>query len=126
LICGYKSPHSDVHTFLDKLEILVDRIIKKEKANNLRRLEYKPFPEAVPYDAINRNKVSIRQLPLFQKNEQVQTYVLINTVTVPTRVTNSSESLIDVMVTNRQFNMNFTEIIKIDVSDHLALLIWSV
>jgi hypothetical protein len=45
LICIYRSHHSDVHIFLDKLETLVDRIyIKKEKINNLWRLECKPSP----------------------------------------------------------------------------------
>jgi hypothetical protein len=45
LICIYRSSHSDVCIFLDKLETLVDRIYKKKKEiNNLRRLEYKPSP----------------------------------------------------------------------------------
>jgi hypothetical protein len=31
LICIYRSPHSEVHIFLDKLETLVDRIHKTGK-----------------------------------------------------------------------------------------------
>jgi hypothetical protein len=68
---------------------------------------------------------------LLQENEQKQVlenilvpYDLINTVTVPTRVTSSSESLIDVMVTNRQFNKNYIEIINMVFSDHLAHTLW--
>jgi hypothetical protein len=66
---------------------------------------------------------------LLQANDQVQalknilvSYDLINTVTAPTRVTSCSESLIDVMVTNIQFNKNYTEIVNMGFSDHLAIL----
>jgi hypothetical protein len=51
-------------------------------------------------------------------------YDLINTVTAPTRVTSYSESLIDVMVTNKQFNKNYTEIVNMGFSDHLAQILW--
>jgi hypothetical protein len=47
LICIYRTPHSDVNIFLKKLELLIDRIHKKkkEKMNNLRRLDYRSSPQ---------------------------------------------------------------------------------
>jgi hypothetical protein len=60
---------------------------------------------------------------LLQKNEQAQvlvSYNLINTFTVPTRVASSSESLIDVVVTNKLFNMNHTETVNMGFSDYLG------
>jgi hypothetical protein len=51
-------------------------------------------------------------------------YDLKNTVTAPTRVTSCSESLIDVMVTNKEFNKNYIEIVNMGFSDHLAHILW--
>jgi exonuclease III len=64
---------------------------------------------------------------LLQENNHVQAlqsillaYNLINTVTSPTRVSRSSVSMIDVMVTSKQFNENFTEVVNVGYTDHLA------
>jgi hypothetical protein len=110
LICIYRSPHSDFRIFLDKLETLVDRIHKKRK-------------KLIICGDWNIN--------LLQESEQAQTlenilvsYDLVNTVTVPTRVTGSSESLIDLMITNINFSKNFTEIVNMGFSDHLAQILW--
>jgi hypothetical protein len=70
LVCVYRSPHSDILIFLDKLETLVDRIQKKKKkTDNLWRLEHKPSPGEWSGMALKNILVS---------ND------LINTVTVPT------------------------------------------
>jgi hypothetical protein len=68
---------------------------------------------------------------LLQENEQVKalenilvSYDLINTVTVPRRVTSSSESLIDVMVINRQFNKNYIEVVNMGFSYQLVQILW--
>ena len=50
-------------------------------------------------------------------------YDLINTVNSPTRITSSSESLIDVIVTNKEYLDQSTTVIDLDLSDHLAQLI---
>jgi len=50
-------------------------------------------------------------------------YDLINTVNSPTRITCSSESLIDVIVTNREYLEQSTTVIDLGLSDHLAQLI---
>jgi hypothetical protein len=68
---------------------------------------------------------------LLRENEQIQafenilvSYDLINTVTVPTGVTSSSESLIDMVVINRQFNKNYIEVANMGFSDQLAQILW--
>jgi exonuclease III len=95
---------------LDKLETLVDRIHKESKK---------------PIICGDWN------INLLQENEQtwaleniLVSYDLRNTVTVPTRVTSSSKSLIDVMITNKHFNKNYIEIVNMGFSDHLAQILW--
>jgi predicted fused transcriptional regulator/phosphomethylpyrimidine kinase len=51
-------------------------------------------------------------------------YNLINTVTSPTIVSRSSVSMIDVMVTNKHFNENFTEVVNVGYSDHLTQVLY--
>jgi endonuclease/exonuclease/phosphatase family metal-dependent hydrolase len=82
----------------------------------------------------NRKKLIICgdwNINLLQVNEQalaleniLVSYDLKNTVTVPTRVTSLSKSLIDVMITNKHFNKNYTEIVNMGFSDHLAQILW--
>jgi hypothetical protein len=61
---------------------------------------------------------------IHKKRKKYWYHDLINTVTIPTRVTSSSESFIDVMVTNRQFNKNYIKIVNMGFSDHLAQILW--
>jgi hypothetical protein len=69
-------------------------------------------------------------IDLLHKNDLVQTlenilvsYDLINIITCPTRVTCSSESLLDVMVGNRLLNMIYIEFVNMGYSDHLAQIL---
>jgi hypothetical protein len=112
LICIYRSPHSDVYNFLDKLEALIAKVQQKRKK------------------LIICGDWNI-PVNLLQENNHVQAlqsillaYNLINTVTSPTRVSRSSVSMIDVMVTNKQFNENFTEVWNVGYSDHLAQVLY--
>jgi hypothetical protein len=50
-------------------------------------------------------------------------YDLINTVSSPTRITSSSESLIDVIVTNREYLEQRAMVIDLGLSNHLAQII---
>ena len=65
------------------------------------------------------------QMQLMQRLAQCNelSYDLINTVNSPTRITSSSESLIDVIVTNREYLEQRTMVIDLGLSDHLAQLI---
>jgi hypothetical protein len=106
----FEISHSDVHIFLKKLELLIDRMHKKKN---------------------KKKNCGDWNVNLLQENEHVQTLKnilascgLINKVTSPTRVTSSSESLLDVMVINRQFNKNYLEVVNMGYSDHLAQILW--
>jgi exonuclease III len=110
LVCIYRSPHSDVGIFLEKLETVVDRIHKKRK-------------KLIICGDWNINLLQVNDQALALENILVS-YDLRNTVTVPTRVTSFSKSLIDVMITNKHFNKNYTEIVYMGFSDHLAQILW--
>jgi hypothetical protein len=110
LVCIYRSPHSDVHIFLKKLELLIDRMHKKKK-------------RLIICGNCNVN--------LLQENEHIQTLKnilascgLINKFTSPTRVASSLESLLDVMVINIEFNKNYLEVVNMGYSDHLVQILW--
>jgi predicted fused transcriptional regulator/phosphomethylpyrimidine kinase len=111
LVCIYRSPYSDVHIFLEKLEILADIIHKKRKKKIIICGDW--------------------NVNLLQENKQVQAlnnllafHDVINRVTSLTRVTNRSDSFLDVMVTNRQLNKNIIEVVNMGHSDHLAQILW--
>ena len=53
----------------------------------------------------------------------LDSYDLINTVSSPTRITSSSESLIDVIVTNKKYTEQRAEVIDLGLSDHLAQIL---
>ena len=50
-------------------------------------------------------------------------YSLTNTVTLPTRVTKITSSLIDVIITNKQYNNNSTKVVNLGYSGHFALIL---
>ena len=53
----------------------------------------------------------------------LDSYDLINTVSSPTRITFSSESLIDVIVTNNKYTEQRVEVIDLGLLDHLAQIL---
>ena len=53
----------------------------------------------------------------------LESYDMINTVRCPTRITSSSESLIDVIITNRENSELRAMVIDLGLSDHLAQII---
>ena len=53
----------------------------------------------------------------------LESYDLINTVRCPTRITSSTESLIDVIITNRENSELKAMVIDLGLSDHLAQII---
>jgi len=58
-----------------------------------------------------------------QDLHSVLSYNLTNTVTLPTRVTKNTSSLIDVIVINKQYNNNSIEVVNLGYSDHFAQII---
>jgi hypothetical protein len=54
----------------------------------------------------------------------VLSYNLTNTITLPTRVTKNTSSLIDVMIMNKQYNNNYMEVVNLGYPDHFAQILW--
>ena len=52
-------------------------------------------------------------------------YNLTNTVTLPTRVTKNTSSLIDVIIINKKYNNNSTEVVNLGYSDHFVQILCS-
>jgi hypothetical protein len=57
-------------------------------------------------------------------NEGLLSYNLTNTVTLRTTVTKNTNSLIDVMIINKQYNKNSTEVVNLGYSDHFAQILF--
>jgi hypothetical protein len=62
----------------------------------------------------------IDNIRLHELENLLESYDLINTVSSPTRITASTESLIDVIVTNRKYLEQRATVIDLGLSDHLA------
>jgi hypothetical protein len=107
LACIYRSPHSDFYEFLHKLELLIYKVSSKGKRLilcgdlNVNFLQYS-------------GKLLHLQNLLLMNN-------LINIVKSPTRISNHSTSLNDVV--NNIKNEIFTVNMDLGYSDHLAQLL---
>jgi hypothetical protein len=108
--CIYRSPDSDFYEFLHRLESLILKVSSKQKrlilCGDLN----------VNYIQYNGKLVDLQNL-LFMNN-------LINVVKSPTRISNHSASLIDVLIVNNVKNQLFTVNLDMGYSDHLAQLLY--
>lgn len=109
LICVYQSPHSDFYTFVRKLET----VIYKVQMKGMKLILCGDWN-------INSLQDSAQLSALLNL---LETYNLINTVTSPTRVTNNSVSLIDVMITDKLYGKYLTEVLDLGYSDHFAQIL---
>ncbi|PNF17939.1 hypothetical protein B7P43_G18419 [Cryptotermes secundus] len=109
LVCIYRSPHSDFYTFLEKLEIVIFKVQMK----GMKLIRCGDWN-------INFLQDSTQLSALLNL---LETYNLINTVTSPTRVTKNSVSLIDVMITDKVYYKNLTEVLDLGYSNHLAQIL---
>ena len=109
VICVYKSAHTDVYSFLNRLETLSS----KDQLNRKKCILCGDWN-------INflRDSVQLQDLHsvLLSSN-------LTNTVTLPTRVTKNISSLIDVMIINKHCNNNLTEVVNLEYSDHFSQIL---
>ena len=53
----------------------------------------------------------------------LESYDMMNTVRSPTRITPFTESLMDVIITNKDISLLSTAVIDLDFSDHLAQIV---
>jgi len=109
VVCIYRSPDGNFRVFLNNLELIIQKIQSKRK-------------KILLCGDWNLNFL-IDNTRLHELENLLLSYDLINTVNSPTRITSSSESLIDVIVTNREYLEQSTTVIDLGLSDHLAQLI---
>jgi len=109
VICIYRSPDGNFRVFLNNLELIIQKIQSKRK-------------KILLCGDWNLNFL-IDNTRLHELENLLLSYDLINTVNSPTRITSSSESLIDVIVTNGEYLEQSTTVIDLGLSDHLAQLI---
>jgi hypothetical protein len=109
IVCIYRSPESDIEVFLNKLEIVIKRI----QNHNKRLIMCGDWN--VNFCQNNSN--------LFKLLSVLERYNLINRITTPTRITNTSCTLIDVIITQAS-NWDIKVVNKeIGFSDHTAQIL---
>ena len=110
LACIYRSPDSDFYTFLHILELLITKVSSKGKRLVL---------------CGDLNVIFLQQN---SKLEDHQNFLVMNNlrnlVKSPTRISNRSESLIDIMIINNTENETFSVNQNLAYSDHLAQLLY--
>ncbi|MDR2880066.1 MAG: endonuclease/exonuclease/phosphatase family protein [Fusobacteriales bacterium] len=106
VLCIYRSPDSDFQIFVKKLELVMQKTqLKKKKLIicgdwNLNFM-------------VDNNK--IQEVKILLKS-----YNLTNLVNLPTRITPTSKSIIDVVIINKQIVKSEILVVEMGFSDHLA------
>jgi hypothetical protein len=105
----YRSPDSDFYKFLHELELLILKVSSKQKC-------------LVIFGDLNVDFIQYSGKLLDLQNQLLMNN-LINAVKSPTRISNHSTSLIDVIIVNNIKNELFTVNLNLGYSDHLAQLL---
>jgi hypothetical protein len=108
-LCIYRPPDSNFPIFLKTLELILQKI----QSNKRKTLMYGDW---------NLNFL-VENKRVLEVNNLLESYNLINIVSSPTRITPTSESLIDVVIINKQYSNSEISVVKMGFSDHLAQLI---
>jgi len=106
VVCIYRSPDGNFRVFLNNFELIIKKIQSKRK-------------KILLCGDWNLNFL-IANTRLHELENLLLSYDLINTVNSPIRITSSSESLIDVIVTNRDYLEQSTTVFDLGLCDHLA------
>jgi hypothetical protein len=109
LVCIYRSLDGDFHTFLNKLEL----VIQKVHSLNEKLILCGDWN-------INFMKHSDRLQELINL---LVMYNLINTIILPTRITKNTISLLDIIFTNKETNKVLATVLDLGYSDHLAQIL---
>jgi hypothetical protein len=102
-VCIYRSPDGQVDKFLDKLELVVQKLLMKDKMLILCGDWNTDFL----HEGSNQKDLLLR-------------YNLVNTVQSPTRITKSTSTLIDVIIINKKYYMEPATVMEFGTSDHQA------
>ena len=104
-----RSPDSNFWIFLKNLELIIQKIQSRNKK---------------PLSCGNWNlNFKLNNQRLQELQNLLETYDMINTVRSLTRITLSTESLIDVIITNNDNPVLSTSVVNLVFSDHLAQIV---
>ena len=109
IICIYRSPDGQFEIFLNKLELVIQKLLMKKKSLLLCG------DWNIDFLHEDNNQRELVDLLL--------RYNLVNTVQSPTRITKNTTTLIDVMITNRMHCIEPASIMELRLSDHEAQLL---
>jgi hypothetical protein len=106
IVCIYRSPDGQVDKFLDKLESVVQKLLMKGKILIL----------------CGDWNIDLLHEGSYQKDLTglLLRYNLVNTVQSPTRISNSTSTLIDVIIINKKDYVEPATVMELGVSDHQA------
>jgi hypothetical protein len=109
VVCIYRAPDGEIDIFLDKLEILIQKLLSRNKFLLLCG------DWNIDLSYINKNQQALIDL--------MERYNFINTVHTPTRITKSTSSMIDLMFVNGCLYNSPTFNLDLGLSDHLAQML---
>jgi hypothetical protein len=109
IVCIYRAPDGEIDIFLNKLVRLIQKLLSKNKSLLLCGDWNIDLLHA------NNNKKDLVDL--------LERYNLINTVQTPTRITNSTRSMIDLMIVNDVICNRPASNHELGLSDHLAQIL---
>ena len=108
IVCIYRSPDSKFLVFLKSLELIKQKIQSRNK---------KPLL----CGDWNLNFMVNKRLQKLQN--RLESYNMMNTVRSPTRITPSTESLIDVIIKNKAIPILSTAVVDLGFSDNLTQIV---
>jgi hypothetical protein len=105
IVCIYRSPDGQFDKFLNKLELVTQKSVMKDKILILADWN-------IDFHHEDSNQKDLTDL-LLRNN-------LVNTVQSPTRITKSTRILIDVIIINKKYYMEPAMVIELGFSYHQA------
>jgi len=99
VICTYRSPDGKIDTFFNKLEMIIQKLIVKHKTLILCGERNINFLQTSPH-ARELNNLLLR-------------YNLEHIIKVPTRITKTTATLLDVVITNEKKSINSLKVMDL-------------
>jgi exonuclease III len=109
IVCIYRSPGSKPEIFMEKLELVIQKLLKKRKILILCGDWNIDF---LSEDSVKKDLM-----------ELLLRYNLENTVKAPTRLTPNTKTLLDVIIINKAYYTTPATIVELGLSDHQAQML---
>jgi exonuclease III len=109
VICIYRSPNGKFEVFLSRLEIVIQKLQNKKK----RLILSGDWNINFLHDSPQVTEI----------NNLLTRFNLTITVKVPMRITKTSSSLLDVIITNNEKLLETARIMELGMSDHYAQIL---